>query len=666
MGVQINGSEGNVIATKGTYSGNVTIGGTLTYEDVTNIDSVGLVTARTGIEIGARPGVAASISVDGNMIVSGIATIGSKLGIGGITPSNALDVQGGATNTAIVARSTDSKAQISLVDNSTTSVGSVVVGAEGDALFLTSGSGGDERLRITANGNVLIGNGSVTSQEGDGRLIVYANTRLHPAIKADCIDGGSNTANGFTLIADNYGADESIVNLGVSYSGAGLVLSRGVKVSNAADDTYLSSMDSFALKPSVFKLDDSGDFIFLNTDTSATTTTDSAVSLSERLRITSDGNVGINQTPTRELSVHSPNNNNALIHFTNDDTGETASDGILVGLNGNEDMILNNQESSKNIIIYNGGSERLRIDSSGRFGLGTDNPDTLLHLKASSGSTLQRFESSSYSSYIAQIQSNDNVSNGSLAGQLHLRGQSGFSVSANNGTATHLTINTSGAISNTTTHTQGQTFVTLRGDGAGSNFSVMVFGANSGGHNTGSCAVALGKHSTNNRSLNAAGTVNASGNDYAEYMTKSGDFTLAKGDICGIDANGKLTNKFSESISFVVKSTDPSYVGGDAWGTEEILGEKPDDDSSDLPAYEEKYEAARKMVDRIAFSGQVPVNVTGATAGQHIIPTAGSGDTIIGVAKAEASLSMAEYMSSVGKVITLESDGRARIIVKVS
>ena len=96
------------------------------------------------------------------------------------------------------------------------------------------------------------------------------------------------------------------------------------------------------------------------------------------------------------------------------------------------------------------------------------------------------------------------------------------------------------------------------------------------------------------------------------------------------------------------------------------MGEKPDDDSDDLPAYEAKMETARKMVDRIAFSGQTPVNVTGTTAGQHIIPTAGSGDTIIGVAKAEASLSMAEYMSSVGKVITLESDGRARIIVKVS
>jgi len=34
-----------------TFTGNVSIGGTLTYEDVTNIDSVGLITARTGIRL---------------------------------------------------------------------------------------------------------------------------------------------------------------------------------------------------------------------------------------------------------------------------------------------------------------------------------------------------------------------------------------------------------------------------------------------------------------------------------------------------------------------------------------------------------------------------------------------------------------------------------------
>ena len=40
---------GLVSATTGSFSGNVTIDGTLTYEDVTNIDSVGLITARSGI-----------------------------------------------------------------------------------------------------------------------------------------------------------------------------------------------------------------------------------------------------------------------------------------------------------------------------------------------------------------------------------------------------------------------------------------------------------------------------------------------------------------------------------------------------------------------------------------------------------------------------------------
>ena len=95
MGVQINGDTGNVIATKGTFSGDVGIGGTLTYEDVTNIDSVGLITARTGIEIGARPGVAASVSVDGNAIFSGITTVGGNLMVGEYsTPETDLHVHG--------------------------------------------------------------------------------------------------------------------------------------------------------------------------------------------------------------------------------------------------------------------------------------------------------------------------------------------------------------------------------------------------------------------------------------------------------------------------------------------------------------------------------------------------------------------------------------------
>ena len=75
MAVQISGND-ITVPRDTTVTRNLTVGGVLTYEDVTNVDSVGLVTARTGIEIGARPGVAASISVDGNAIFSGITTVG--------------------------------------------------------------------------------------------------------------------------------------------------------------------------------------------------------------------------------------------------------------------------------------------------------------------------------------------------------------------------------------------------------------------------------------------------------------------------------------------------------------------------------------------------------------------------------------------------------------
>ena len=43
-----------------TVSGNLGVGGTITYEDVTNVDSVGIITARSGIQIGAGGTVGSS------------------------------------------------------------------------------------------------------------------------------------------------------------------------------------------------------------------------------------------------------------------------------------------------------------------------------------------------------------------------------------------------------------------------------------------------------------------------------------------------------------------------------------------------------------------------------------------------------------------------------
>jgi hypothetical protein len=116
----------------------------------------------------------------------------------------------------------------------------------------------------------------------------------------------------------------------------------------------------------------------------------------------------------------------------------------------------------------------------------------------------------------------------------------------------------------------------------------------------------------------------------------------------------------------MVKSTDPSYVGGDSWGSEEAIGlTKPDSDAhqEDKDAFNAALETARQRVDRIAFAGQVPVNVLGATAGQYIIPVNDNG-AIKG--KAVSNPTFEQYKIAVGKVIAIESDGRAKIIVKVA
>ena len=52
------------------FSGNLTVGGVLTYEDVTNVDSVGLITARNGIVVGS--GI--TLSKDGDGFYTGVVT----------------------------------------------------------------------------------------------------------------------------------------------------------------------------------------------------------------------------------------------------------------------------------------------------------------------------------------------------------------------------------------------------------------------------------------------------------------------------------------------------------------------------------------------------------------------------------------------------------------
>ena len=113
-----------------TFEQTVGIAGTLTYEDVTNVDSVGLITARNGINVSGgniNVGTGVTIESNGQATFTGIVTASSFKGDG----SNLTGIDA----TQIV--------------TGNTSVQTVDTGSDGHIKFTTEG---DERLRITSTG----------------------------------------------------------------------------------------------------------------------------------------------------------------------------------------------------------------------------------------------------------------------------------------------------------------------------------------------------------------------------------------------------------------------------------------------------------------------------------------------------------------------------------
>ena len=215
---------------------------------------------------------------------------------------------------------------------------------------------------------------------------------------------------------------------------------------------------------------------------------------------------------------------------------------------------------------------------------------------------------------------------------------------------------------------EGGNVLVVSGYDGSANDTAIFYGSAGTSGNAAASSMWMSKNSSTSRSISAGGTINASGADYAEYMLKATTDTINKGDIVGVNINGKLTNIFNDAISFVVKSTDPSYVGGDNWFNEEKRPSRTTDQTEEefapiMEDFESRLEVERQKVDRIAFSGQVPVNVTGATVGDYIIPISTEDGKITGQAITNPSFD--QYKISVGKVWKIMEDGRAFIAVKI-
>ena len=323
--------NGNIVGTAATFSGNVDIAGALTYEDVTNVDSVGVVTARSGIHVtGGSVGIGqtnpqgdlhiGNINGSKNLIMhsanqgnarirfregGSIASGFNEYSIGMVGLNNALTVEGQGAgeiirimgDTGLVGIGTDAPAnKLSISDPGYTGIE-----LQSDRTTATDNIGGLHFRTLSTNvayiqslvdGTVRIRNTSSLTERfritSDGKIGVNNNAPLYAMHFKNAMSSspsfvhmevtGSNAVGGGGGIAFDTSASNALSN-------NGLYLATISGVRNSADDG-------------------SNDLVFKTSKSGVAGDDGNTHSPKERLRITSDGKVGVGaENPQATLQI---------------------------------------------------------------------------------------------------------------------------------------------------------------------------------------------------------------------------------------------------------------------------------------------------------------------------------------------------------------------------
>ena len=388
-------------------SGAATIGGILTYEDVTNIDSLGIVTARTGVEVTANglvvnAGVstfAADVSVadkivhtgdantairfpsadtitaetagserlrissGGDVTLAGIATVFGATGIVSATSFDGDltgDVTGNLTGTA--SNASGATGDFSIADKivHTGDTNTAIRFPAADTFTVeTSGS---EQFRIGSDG-LLTGKGAqfnsnITPTSGNG-VEIFASTSTLGFIQA--FDRTNSSQGNLTIKGNSIslvgGSSEVIgISSGATASFAG-DLSIADKIIHTGDTNTairFPAADTFTVETSgseALRIDSSGRLLL------GTTTEGQA--FADDLTVATSSNTGI--------TIRSGSSEVGSIYFSDDTSGPGEYDGFI-----------QYNHSTRLLQLGSAAETRLRIDSTGRItagkhGLGTSN-----------------------------------------------------------------------------------------------------------------------------------------------------------------------------------------------------------------------------------------------------------------------------------------------------
>jgi len=354
-------------------TGGLTIGGVLTYEDVTNIDSVGIVTARAGINISG-----------GNLQVGGTNVINS-----GRVLYNLEQIKLADTKELVLGSGNDLKIQHSGSHSFISQEGVGALKIKGDDIRFED-AGGTEALRIDDVGRLLIGRTSVLASSAerltidDGMAIFRRTSSNAAALYIRNEDTTADTRQPYLIFTDGGG---NRGGFGVQYNESSL---------------WISGQNGIAFR-----------------------TGGTAPSTNERLRITSDGQLllGIDNAVDAEVDfqIHSATSGNGPILNLTNDTGDCriffGQDNSSGSANAAGQVRYN--VANNYLAFYANLAERLRIDSSGNLLLKTGEIDIQggnKTVKTSAGFLQVGTSGSHYLSLITAGLQRLNITSGGLVG----------------------------------------------------------------------------------------------------------------------------------------------------------------------------------------------------------------------------------------------------------
>ena len=367
--------------------GTVSIGGTLTYEDVTNVDAVGLITARNGIVVGS--GI--TLSKDGDVFVTGISTFGGAIkGSSGTFTDAVTIVKSSGPLLELTTNTSAADATLRLSEGATGST------SNGGGMFY---SGADNKLYITCGTNSTTKR--ITINRDDGLVGIGSDAPTH---NLDIHASGNPylklLRSGYNPVYIGNAAGEGVIETtGATFfktggserlriTSAGLVgintTSPNRRFTLYQDTTTRMNLKSLATSTVGIEFGDPDDenigyIVYDNSDNSLKF----GVNAGERIRIYSGGQVSIrntnatsfntggddlvigNGTDTADagITLYSHSSDNGSIFFN--DTADTGITGLI-----------QYRHDVDCLRFFTATSERLRITSGGEMGLGTATPPT--------------------------------------------------------------------------------------------------------------------------------------------------------------------------------------------------------------------------------------------------------------------------------------------------